>query len=98
MLHFEIVILLLRVQFVELQRLKRNSLQRLCLSSCKPKLSRFVAVAIDLIVHHIWDIMYKKRVAPPTEKLANGTCNGAHEEDAGNGRRMSGSSEDTLSR
>ncbi|XP_045509819.1 uridine-cytidine kinase isoform X1 [Colias croceus] len=45
-------------------------------------------VAIDLIVHHIWDIMYKKR------PRANG-CNGHAEED---GRRMSGSSEDTLSR
>ncbi|XP_039765636.1 uridine-cytidine kinase isoform X1 [Pararge aegeria] len=51
-------------------------------------------VAIDLIVHHIWDIMYKKRPV----KIANG-CNGHLEvEDAGNGRRMSGSSEDTLSR
>ncbi|XP_032529330.1 uridine-cytidine kinase isoform X1 [Danaus plexippus] len=49
-------------------------------------------VAIDLIVHHIWDIMYKKRPA----KISNG-CNG-HIEEEGNGRRLSGSSEDTLSR
>ncbi|XP_059056537.1 uridine-cytidine kinase isoform X1 [Achroia grisella] len=54
-------------------------------------------VAIDLIVHHIWDIMYKKR--PSLNKIIpNGTCNGTHEEDGTNGRRMSGSSEDTLSR
>ncbi|XP_050356637.1 uridine-cytidine kinase isoform X1 [Nymphalis io] len=48
-------------------------------------------VAIDLIVHHIWDIMYKKRPE------LNG-CNGHLEVDEANGRRMSGSSEDTLSR
>ncbi|KAI5631654.1 phosphoribulokinase / uridine kinase family domain-containing protein [Phthorimaea operculella] len=54
-------------------------------------------VAIDLIVHHIWDIMYKKRPSPAREKAVNGTCNGTHEEEP-NGRRMSGSSEDTLSR
>ncbi|XP_072935309.1 uridine-cytidine kinase isoform X1 [Epargyreus clarus] len=47
-------------------------------------------VAIDLIVHHIWDIMYKKRPAK------NG-CNGHLEAEEG-GRRLSGSSEDTLSR
>ncbi|VVC92433.1 unnamed protein product [Leptidea sinapis] len=46
-------------------------------------------VAIDLIVHHIWDIMYKKG-----PKIVNG-CNG-HAEDEPNERRMSGSSEDTL--
>lgn len=46
-----------------------------------------VAVAIELIVHHIWDIMYKKR------PRVNG-CNGFDED----GRRLSGCSEDTLSR
>ncbi|XP_037963930.1 uridine-cytidine kinase isoform X1 [Plutella xylostella] len=49
-------------------------------------------VAIDLIVHHTWDIMYKKR---PGARLVNG-CGG--EDEATNGRRLSGSSEDTLSR
>ncbi|KOB64116.1 Uridine-cytidine kinase 2 [Operophtera brumata] len=52
-------------------------------------------VAIDLIVHHIWDIMYKKRQATP--KIVNG-CNGTHHEMDETGRRLSGSSEDTLSR
>ncbi|XP_028029620.1 uridine-cytidine kinase isoform X1 [Bombyx mandarina] len=52
-------------------------------------------VAIDLIVHHIWDIIYKKH--PP--RATNGaTCNGHHDVDEANGRRLSGSSEDTLSR
>ncbi|KPJ19966.1 putative uridine-cytidine kinase [Papilio machaon] len=51
-------------------------------------------VAIDLIVHHIWDIMYKKR---PAAKVANGTCNGTHlEVDEGNGRRMSGMAIDLI--
>ncbi|XP_073952029.1 uridine-cytidine kinase isoform X1 [Choristoneura fumiferana] len=55
-------------------------------------------VAIDLIVHHIWDIMYKKRPAP-TIKVTNGTCKPHSEADeAASARRLSGSSEDTLSR
>ncbi|XP_061717707.1 uridine-cytidine kinase isoform X2 [Cydia pomonella] len=47
-------------------------------------------VAIDLIVHHIWDIMYKKRSLP--------RLNGCKHEEESGARRMSGSSEDTLSR
>ncbi|CAH0405728.1 unnamed protein product [Chilo suppressalis] len=53
-------------------------------------------VAIDLIVHHIWDIMYKKK--PLACRAVNGACNGTHHEVDEGGRRMSGSSEDTLSR